>query len=258
MGIQGIQYYDLPKAILELQQRLDNCELQEKAQKILGEECPFPKGRGVIFRHLADARLETVEFEKRCASYGLLPLIGTYKKDRFVTCNPSKVRLVRIRVFQGCGKRGGVKEKNYNLIPKNEWRNLEGCSLETIRVNGSGVLLRDVHREMREEVGLKANVVDASSWLSSQGDGAVNYYKSLMLFAATSGILFESFHSPGFGTNLDFFNRRVVQPAIKWVEENGFPPPLIVYHPPVPREKEYFLLNYYPEEVETVLLRYLT
>lgn len=242
-------YWQLEDAKNELMRRQKNPWLVDKINKMLGDNCPIPTGPyGVLARHIASARLEDLEFEKRCRAKGLRPVILEYPQDLFVTNNPSKIRLVRLFIFEGNGRRGGPRIRRVNVVPTERLNNLSGKVRLFEMQTSWGEGLVDFHHRSRQFVGLTAEVIDVSGWLELIGK-ATEYYRYLLAAFVTCGILFESFESPGF-LDLDAFTQNIVLPSLQWVKEEFGYPPLIVYHPEVELpEKEWRVLNWYPPAV---------
>ncbi len=245
-------YWGLEEAKQELQRRQRDDKLREKAESIL-KDCPLPEGQyGFLARHVASARFEDVQFQTRCRESGLKAIWLEFSEDKFVTVNPSKMRLIKIRVYCGKGKRGGDKLISGYLVDPRKLNFLNGVPMNRIYCK-NGEPLTKVHREMRNSLGLNnGNVLDISKWLKSIGP-AKQYYPKFFMALTHRGILFESFESPGFPT-LDKFNEEVVIPAIEETIEKLGVEPLIVYHPTcISSEEEAKILNYYPKEVLSYL-----
>lgn len=244
-------YWPIERAVIELKRRQQNKELVRKINEFLGSECLLPDGRlyGVLARHIASARLEDVEFEKRCLNFGLEPLFAEYTEDLFVSCNPSKTRLIFLYIFHGRGKKGGLHIERVNIVHPSTLPLIDGRVKMSQIKTWWGENLVEFHHRSREMVGLKGKVIEISGWLKGIGQ-AQEYYKYYLAACVTRGILFESFHSPGFGGSLDAFNQAVVLPAWKWVVQQFGVEPLIVRHPDTSQpEEEKRILNFYPPAV---------
>jgi hypothetical protein len=241
-------YLSLFEAIEELERRQRNVALVEKVNNFLGN-CPIPNGKmyGFLGRHIASARLEDLQFEKRCKEVGLDPLFLEYTEDIFYSINPSKTRLVRLYIFNGYGKRGGPNISRIDLLGTRNLNRFNGLPLSQIKTM-YGESLISFHHRTRDFVGLKGNILDLSLWLKSIGPAKV-YYTYYFAACITRGILFESFESFGF-PDLEKFKQEVVIPAWNEVLKNFGVAPLIVYHPDVSSpEEETRILNWYPKEI---------
>lgn len=241
-------YWKLQDAVEELRKRRENLRLREEVNEFL-RECPIQEDQeelnGFLARHVVSARLEDEEFESRCLEAGLRPINLEYASDRFCTNNPSKMRLVRLRIFEGYGKNGGPRLRTVFVVDRAE--KLNGQPLYQIKTKW-GEFLSDFHHRAREVVGLKGGIIEVSEWLRGFGR-ARDYYRYLLTACVTRGILFEAFDSPGF-PDLDVFNREVVIPAWQWVMNRFGCSPLIVRHPLTSSpEEEERILNWYPSGV---------
>lgn len=244
-------YWKLDKAREELTRRQRDWGLIGAVDKYLGDcpiPCPIPAGTyGFLTRHIASARLEDLEFERRCQEAGLKPVFLEYLKDQFVSNNPSKTRLVRLFILDGYGKNGGPRIWRFDLLEDRNLGGINGIPLYLIKTKW-GESLVQFHHRAREIVGLKERVVDISAWLKSIGR-ARQYYRYLLAACVVRGILFESFESPGF-PDLDVFTQSIVLPAWKWVTSEFGHSPLIVRHPETcSPEDEQRILNWYPSGV---------
>jgi hypothetical protein len=237
-------YWNLDEAKRELARRQRECrDLASGIDEILGDNCPIPAGNfGFIPRQIATCRYEDLLFAQRCRAGGLRPIWLEYGEDAFCSSNPSKMRLVRMRLFGGVGKKGGAKMRVLRLLGNPaEW---EGKPLGEIRLD-SGENLREFHHRLRRNIGWNDSALDTSAWLKEKGESrAEKFYRIFFLVFVSRGILFESFESPGF-PDLLRFRKKIVEPAWEWVSEN-FLPPLIVLHPGGPDSREKKLLNWYP------------
>lgn len=242
-------YWELKEAVEELRRRQEDSRILQEERRILGDDCPIPVGPyGFLTRHIASAREEDVQFNRRCQEIGLEPVWLEYSKDIFVTRNPSKVRLLRLQILIGYGKKGGPHLWRYDLIDRRNLDRVNGVPMDLIETKWGESLVRFHHRT-RKMVGLPGRVINISVWLKSIGR-AKEYYKYFFAALVRRGILFESFQSAGF-KDLDAFNQAVVIPAWEWTvaEFNGCAP-LIVRHPVVSSpEEEERVLNWYPKEV---------
>jgi hypothetical protein len=235
-----IKYWDLEEAIRELQRRQSTGITRELEESYNFSWLPKGKLYGFLARHIASPRLEELQFFKRCVRSGLQPLWLEYLDDKFCTNNPSKVRLVKLRILLGRGKRGGIKERVVKIVdhwPPSSMRHLRTCW---------GELLYKFHHRILNVMLGSVEILDISDWLRSWGR-AINYYEPYLALAIAHGVLFESFESPGF-QDLERFKNNVVLPAYRRVVGRWGLEPLIVYHP-WPPEKEAMYLNYYPPDV---------
>lgn len=242
-------YWNLEEAIRELELRQLNNDLVCKVnEKING--CPIPFGfNGFLVRHVATSREEDVLFVKRCKEFGLKPIFPTYIQDPFVSNNPSKVRIIRLYLNFGSGRKGGPRLKRVDLV--NNMGLINGIPLCKIKTKWEEPLCV-FHSRARSFVGLQEEVIDISDWLKSIGSARV-YYKYLFVAFLVRGILFESFESPGF-CDLDIFFREVVVPAWNRVKEEFDYYPLIVKHPDTKDpEEEKRILNWYPNDIMEVI-----
>jgi hypothetical protein len=242
-------YWSLEEAIKELRSRQVNRDLVRETEQYLKDTCPIPFGlNGFLARHIASARLEDLQFVERCKGFNLEPVFLEYPEDIFVTNNPSKMRLIKITVLEGNGRRGGPKLKVVYVVDRYRIDSFNKWPLSKIETFWGESLVLFHHRTRKLTELKKSLVINISPWLKSIGS-AQEYYPYLFLAAAIRGILFESFESPGFQT-LDNFYEEVVSPAYEWVKEKFGIEPLIVYHPECssPAE-EHQILNWYPATI---------
>jgi len=236
-----VRYYGLSEAVKVINCRRKSLNLDE-----IRRTYNFPDGvdgclLGFLGRHIASARLEELQFWKRCRSVGLKPLWLEYLDDTFVTNNPSKARLCKIRVVLGKSKDGRLKERVLRIVDSFHPMVRKVGEVETVW----GESLASFHHRVLKELLPNPTMYDISGWLKSIGK-AQAYYESYLALALAHGILFESFESPGF-PDLERFKHVVVLPAYKRLVERWGVPPVIVYHPVAKNED--FYLKYYPPEV---------
>lgn len=237
-------YWKIEEAKEELRIRQENLKLVKRVDEFLGD-CSVPVNiQGLLCRHVATARIEEILFEERCREGGLKPTFITYSKDIFVTNNPSKLRIVRLIIFNGNGKKGGYRLQRIDLA---NMERINKIPFYLIKTKWDESLVQFHHRA-RKEAGLNGEIIDLSNWLQAIGP-ARKYYRYLLAVCLTRGILFESFESPGF-PDLETFTKTVVLPAWEAVQVEFGCSPLIVKHPdtPDPTEEER-ILNWYPSSV---------
>jgi hypothetical protein len=235
-----VRYWDLEEAIKELKSRQKMGIARELEKTYNFSWLPDGKLYGFLARHIASSRLEEFQFFKRCMRSGLHPLWLEYLDDKFCDKNPSKTRLIKLRVFFGRGRRGGIKQKVIKIVDY-----IPSFSMRKIMTCWGEPLWSFHHRALHGMLG-SVDIIDISEWLKSWGR-AYKYYEPYLALSIAHGILFESFESPGF-SDLEKFKQDVVLPAYwKLVRQWGLEP-IIVYHP-WPREKEDIYLNYYPPEI---------
>jgi len=249
----GIWYWSLEEAIKELKKRQLNSGLRgsiEKKYKIhdfLPQLLSVREPCGFLGRHMAAARLEEIQFYDRCLKSGLKPIWLIYLEDKFHPGNPSKMRLAKVCISLGEGKKGGNKEKVFKILHHTQWGG--GSSMSDLKTCW-GENLATFHQQVLKEVlgKVEISLIDLSAWLKNFGK-AVCYYEPYLSLAITHGILFESFESPGF-RDLEEFKNAVVLPAYQKLRVEWGMEPLIVYHPHLDSEKnESFLLNYYDPKI---------
>jgi len=236
-----MKYWEPNKAREELERRQ-----KMKIASQLEEAYNFswiPKGKlyGFLCRHIATARLEDLQFFKRCMQLGLQPLWLEYLGDAFVTNNPSKVRLVKLRILLGKGKRCGIKERLAQVVDPIQ----TSSTMKEMRT-WWGEHLYEFHHRILEYMLGHVQIIDISNWLKSWGR-AYDYYEPYLALAISHGVFFESFESPGF-PDLERFKHKVVLPAYRRLMERWGLEPLIVYHP-WPPEEEQIYLKYYPSNI---------
>jgi hypothetical protein len=236
-----LKYWYLDEAVQELERRQSigiTRELEEAYNFFW-----LPKGKlyGFLGRHIASCRLEELQFFKRCVRSGLQPLWLEYLDDHFCTNNPSKIRLVKLRILLGRGKRGGVREKIVRAVDLSR----ASTSIRELRTWWGEHLYEFHHRVLNCILGA-VQIVDMSHWFKQWGR-ASSYYEPYLALAIAHGVLFESFESPGF-PDLERFKKNVVIPSYNRLVQRWGVEPIIVYHP-VPPEMEAMYLNYYPPEI---------
>ena len=239
-----IKYWDLDDAIEELKRRQNVAEEIESTYNFSWlPKLPQGKFYGFLARHIATACLEELQFFKRCSKSGLVPLWLEYLDDMFCTNNPDKIRLIKLRVFLGRGRKGGIKEKVIRIV---DYYHCIGSSIKKLTTYWGEPLYEFHHRVLKYLLG-SVQIIDNSEWYKSLGGRAINYYESYLALSIAHGVLFESFEISGF-PGLEQFKCAVVLPAYRRLMERWKLHPLIVYHP-WPREEEFLYLNYYPPEI---------
>lgn len=249
-----MRYFEPAIAVEELEKRQKDEELVKRINHFLEQFeilCPIPFGKNAFLaRHIASARLEDFLFKERCSSLGLNPVFLEYSEDVFVTNNPSKLRLVRIIINNGNGRKGGPRLETIYLVKPHHLNGLNNKPISYIKTYW-GESLIEFHHRSRIALGLEGTIVNVSSWLKSIGP-AIRYYKYFFAACAVKGVLFESFLSHGFPT-LDRFNEEVVIPAYRFVLNEFGVEPLIILHPNCSPEEEIKTLNWYPKEIKDLI-----
>jgi len=248
-----MRYWGIEEATKEVLRRQVLNNLRHRIEEVYNLSW-LPAGGpfGFLGRHIASCRLEELQFYKRCVRSGLQPLWLEYLEDKWCRSNPSKIRLVKLRIVLGRGKRGGIKEEVRKII--NDFQFFSNkIMMKDLSTPWGEALWEFHHRALKGiikgilgPVEIPVEILDISCWLKGWGR-ASNYYEPYLALALAHGILFESFESPGF-PDLQRFKLTVVLPAYQRLVERWGVEPLIVYHP-VPRELEGFYLNYYPPQV---------
>ncbi len=232
-----MRYVEPGKAAVELCKRQKNINLVKKVKHLVGEDCPLDIGPYAINAvHIASFGFDDIEFVELAQCLGLVPVVLEYSEDIFVSVNPDKMSYVKLKVFEGFGRKGGAKLKTIRLVK--DIRRIERKPFKEIQID-RGENLVEFHHRHRELAGINTPVIEASRWLKKFGR-ARDYYFYLFVMVSVYGVLFESFESDFYDEGS--FKREIVEPAFaKAVKELGVEPLIVKFTP----KKEHF--NLYPK-----------
>jgi hypothetical protein len=160
-----------------------------------------------MFRQIATPNYEAARFVSLAKEYDLQPLFIEFHEDRFLTMNPLKCALVRMRFSDGPGKTAAIPPVVRRIANMPE---ADGRKIVEITTRWKQSLV-SFHHEMIRAVSWisDATLVDGSSWFHSHGKYAGEYYTPfLKLFK--KAVLFEDFL---LADGERSFTERVVMPA---------------------------------------------
>lgn len=239
----------------ELKRRRSLDNFQEVVEIIKTElwkkiEPPLPVLNGkapkaYLWRNIASARIEDIEFDLIARSNGFTPHWLEYPDDQYSSWNQTKIDLVRMFLHSGDGKSGGPKLEKIKLLNPEEWENKPFRDI----ITHEGEPLVEFHHRIRKIVFPSLGsetITDISSWIKSQGTQSKdNYPAFLALFVVLNGVLLEDFDSPfsekrEATIQLNKFKEKVFLPAFRKVIEITGLKPLIVK---LPSEQS---LSWYP------------
>lgn len=229
----------------ELKKRRKLNNLQEIIKIIKNElwknnQPPLPALSGgapkaYLWRNIASARKEDVEFELIARSNGFIPYWLEYPDDKFSSRNQTKIDLVRMFLHSGNGKSGGPKLEKIKLLDPEEWENKPFQDI----ITREGEPLIEFHHRIRKIVFPSLGsetITDISPWIKSQGSQSKDNYPAFLAIFILNGVLFEDFDSPFSGkkeaaVQLNRFKESVFLPAFRKVAEITGLKPLIVKLP---------------------------
>jgi hypothetical protein len=183
-------YTPLEYAAQELRKRLE-CEsahhpLQDDALQNLLHSEPH----AVMFRQIATPNYEAARFIKVAKDHNLRPLFIEFHQDRFLTMNPLKCALVRMRFSDGPGKTAGNPAIIRRIAKMPE---ADGLKLSDISTCWKQSLI-SFHHEMAQSVSWFSDVtiLDGSAWFHSHGSHSREYYGPFLTIFHKA-VLFEDF-----------------------------------------------------------------
>lgn len=213
-------YFSLDEAREEIKKRWNNVELKKAVENELGDNMiPYftDTPQSVIWRSMLSPD-HGFDFYYLCSKYlncDLTPL--EYLQDKFVTINPEKKALSKIRLTSSSGSKKFIEIVDY--------RNQEGQPLSEIETK-MGQSLADFHSGLFKQFYPDVKLNDISVWCKKNG-GAKEYYYPYFLHFITHGVLFESFDTEH-PEREDSFLKEVFWPSYNKVINKFNLKPLIV------------------------------
>jgi hypothetical protein len=176
----------------------------------------------VMFRQIATPNYELSRFVCMARIHGLQPLIMEFHEDRFLTMNPLKCALVRMRFSHGFGH----TSKNSRMIRRiADMQEADGRKISGVHTRWHEPLIEFHHGLLEKCPDFDGvTVVDGSSWFHANGGHSRHYYAAfLSLFH--NAILFEDFLLTDGERS---FTEQIVLPAFDEVVAEHGKKPLIV------------------------------
>ncbi len=241
-------YFKVTDAVRELRERQSDEAFCAEVSRFCGDNCPVPSGHfGFLARHIATCSFEDLSFAQVCRRHNLTPFWLEFLSDQFCSTNQDKMKLVKLKLFLGVGRRGGLRLRNLKIVEQLErWERVPLKKVLTV----FGMNLPNFHHKLRQSIGWYNDHLDISDWLWQGGKERANkFYEKFFALFLTRGILFESFDVHGF-YGLQKFKQTVVIPAWEKVSKK-FGKPLIVWHPPqaASTTHEKRMIGWYPGRI---------
>lgn len=239
-----IVYTPFNEAVSELTKRWENKVLETKVTEILKGGIPKVLEDGfktVLFRQLASPNYELRRFLSVGDALGWKTIFWEYYDDKFTSNNPCKYYLGKMGFYSGLGKKGGAKMEYINIIDFNKCNGEKISNIHTLW----GQSLIDFHHELffdRFPYDTNSIFFDASSWFSTNGQNAKQYYKNYLLLFLRNALLFENFLLED-KQELNFTKEVFIPAFLEVWKETGFKP-LIVPLEPTSSEGEEFWYCY--------------
>jgi len=141
----------------------------------------------VLWRHVATPNFELLHFASVAREWNLHPLVLTFNRDKFVTRNPAKCALARLRFSSN------PSDGSYSTIVAADWAKAEGEMISDVRA-ASGDWLVNFHQKFLSSSELsEVRTLDISDWLHVHGPTAKSYYRHFFALFTRSAILFDTF-----------------------------------------------------------------
>jgi hypothetical protein len=201
----------------------------------------------VLWRHLATPNYELGRFVSICAGCGLMPVVLTFHRDKFLNRNPAKCALARLRFSDS------ATDSHLATIAIADWVNADGQQISSVQTLSGGSLVT-FHRDLLSISRFSTVTTgDISDWLHAHGATAKCYYHHFFDLFIRSAILFDSFlHSSG----EESFTSEVVMPAFEGASSRNGLRPLVCRLDPENWEGHPHWLRY-PKELQSKALMLL-
>jgi len=243
-------YTSLEEAKAEIKKRWNDPILKKKVETFLSGNIPEivkKEPRFLIVHSLTSPDMEFNRFIDMSIKIGIKPLCYEYLDDIFVTTNPNKASLVKMRIFDRFDNKIGEPVFKFKKIidlhsgmPKEENKKIR--SIKTIW----GENLVDFHHRILQTRFPDIEIFDASEIFGSMGKTAKEYYVKYLSLFIRNGILFENFIEEG---REGEFLKNIVTPAFKKVVEYFGVKPLIIEGVPK-NESNDKIWRSYPKYIE--------
>ncbi len=220
-------YTPLEEAKKEIWKRWNDGDLEKKVNAFLNMDMPEViknQPKLLIVHNIASPDIEFTRFIDFSIKCGLKPLCYEYLDDLFCSTNPSKVNLVKLRIFDRFDKKTNKKIFKTRKVVDLENGNLENKKFSDITTLW-GENLVDFHHRILKTRFPDIELFDASPIFNAMGKKAYKYYSKYLALFIRNGILFENFIKDG---KEGRFTERIVEPAFKEIEEYFGIKPLIV------------------------------
>lgn len=246
-------YTKLDDALEQLDKRSKNEELKSLVKNLIPFDIPDylkDKKIAVLFRQVATPNYEVRRFLSIVDTVKeLKPLFWEYHYDKFTSNNSWKYSLGKMSFYSGKGRNGGNKMHYQKIL---DFIEADGKKIKDIKTLWGQPLI-EFHRELFEKSYKSLDddyFIDVSRWVSSLGGTAKDYYRILLLFFVTNGILFENFMLEE--KNESTFTKEVILPAFLEVEKLTGYKPLIVALEPTEAEGDVFWVSHPIESHEHI------
>lgn len=217
----------------ELIKRRANTELKQKVEDFLGEDFPdFLKNVenpvAILSRAIFSPTMEMRYVMDVLKSYQLEPKLLEYP-GKFVTINPEKLHLAKMRFFKKTPK--GKTSRRVNTIV--DFQKYEGTPLSDVRTN-EGELLKDYHNRLFLEQFPSSEIFEITEWFNKIRKKYDNYYLGYLSLCIYHGVLFENFLFD-IECEKEFYEKKILPSILKAEEIFGVTP---LIHPMIPLKNE--------------------
>jgi hypothetical protein len=243
----------LGKALVELQRRRKNPELQKKVEEYFASYptlAPLDvEPRGVMARAIFSPIYELAYFLEMKRHLSMNMVYFEFSNDKFVAINSGK-RCLGDMVFFKEGRWSGKKVTDSKRII--DFAKSEGHPLREIKTYEGQPLIEFHHDLLRKYFKQDLDIRDFSDWAkgSFQFSPELPYLRYLGLFVL-NGILFEDFLTKD-EHERPFTLKRVIPAYEKLVEIFGVPPLIVQLDPIIDDDRPFWY--YYPESIKKLLL----
>lgn len=241
-------YTPLETAVEELHNRRRKFAGRTPGRDWLPDDLPeHSNGYAFSFRFLATPNFETRRFLEVTNGTGLLPVMTSYTRDKFVTHNPFKRALARMGFQRGYSRHGQALIEFVNILDHNQ----QGRPFVELRTFWGQSLVAFHHELLAHALngGIHPAIFDSSPQ-HAQATGPQAYYREYLLRQCVADvILFDDYLLEG--KELPF-TRDVVLPAFDAVTSEFGIKPLIV-RLSSPQEEALPHWFWYPKELKELV-----
>ncbi len=219
-------YTPLKEAKEEIWRRWNNEALKKKVREFLGGDIPEPlrdAPKIVLARHAISPNGDLLEFLKVARYTSLGPAFFEPGNDKFVSSNPDKYFLGKMKFYYDIGKSGLGKFYSLKVVDFDKY---DGKSASSIQTVWGESFLNFHHRILDSSVPgkLSSKIYNISPWIGRNGGSAVEFYPKYLALFLCYGVLAEIFFSSKEGK----FINDVLIPSLEVVESTFGMKPLIV------------------------------
>lgn len=237
-------YTPLELVASELRKRWRDRQLERRIAEFLKDDIPAvlrDRPAAISTAHVATPNYWTLEFATMSREYGLPSVMFEWLDDMFVTTNPDKAALAKMRLLAGvnCHGRIWVGRHIIDLTGGQERKRLS--SLRTLWDES----FVEFHHRLTMTRLPWAKMYDGSAWYERNGTGPGTRYLATMVVALRNAVLFENFLTSRREAE---FTRSHVIPAFHEITHRFGVRPLIVFISPSQKEEDRVWWSY-PKEI---------